>query len=223
MENNFNSHWIALDGIDAVGKTSQMQRIPALLESEDRLNVEVFSEFSDSELGDTIRAIISKRRFFALNDEKNSPVANMLLLLADLVFKMEARIKDKTKKDVYISDRGVLSLLAYEAVKIHTLTREALDKVLPRLTSIINLATANLPKPGLHVIYSADMETINRRVLNRGEGKLNESQLEFLNTIQDLLIQPNPAYPSIIIDTTNLAEAEVTALTMQAIRDKIFK
>lgn len=220
MENSTSSKWIALDGIDAVGKSTQLRKISALME-DSGLSVVQLQEFSDSDLGDMIRGVIKQRRFFALSEDGNTPMANMLTLLADLVYKIEKQQNGSFQDaDISLSDRGILSLLAYESVKIQRSTRTSIEDILTRFSGILQLATEKLPTPDLHIVYRADIEEVAKRVVARGESPLDANKISFLSSIQDVLMQPHDVFSSSVIDVTNLTEDQVTTDTLEIIRSR---
>lgn len=85
--------WVAFDGVDAVGKSTQVQLLQKKIEAAG-IPALVLPECSDSPLGKTIKRIIEDQRFYALHTMKRTPYADTYALIADTVYKIEAEGND---------------------------------------------------------------------------------------------------------------------------------
>lgn len=113
MENSFT--YIIVDGIDGVGKTTQISRMASEFESRGMRVVQV-REPGGTDIGSQIRSILLSK-----DTENISPAAELLLFFADRaqlhyeVLRREMEFaRSSGKKTVVISDRGIPSTYAYQ-------------------------------------------------------------------------------------------------------------
>jgi thymidylate kinase len=120
--------WIALEGTDVVGKTSQLSEL--VKASCMVLPCAAIMEFSNSPLGKTINEIISQQRFYSLDPQHRTPKADTLALAADLMFNIERDIVPTLRKNGLIfSDRGPASTLAYQSIRLHDWQPEEFETI----------------------------------------------------------------------------------------------
>jgi dTMP kinase len=111
--------YIVFEGIDGVGKSTQIQMLAEWLEN-NGFRVETLVEPTDSEVGKLIRRILQHPD--AQSDKFQKILA--LLFAADRMMIMD-KLEDKSK--IFISDRSFISSLAYQepAEWVETLNRYA--------------------------------------------------------------------------------------------------
>lgn len=178
--------WIALEGADAVGKSTQIPMVAVALRKCGGLLVAEIPEFSDSPVGTAILAIISENRFFSL-DNKTTPFADLLTTLSDLAYLYEKTISPILQVGgVALSDRSPASPLAYQLTpKLGNLEQNG-EKLFTAVASMISECSLC---PDLSVILRlSEVETI-RRIINRGEPPPTESELTYLLGVQSQLRQ----------------------------------
>lgn len=206
--------WIALDGIDAVGKTTQAQRLYSYF-SETK-NATLIGEFSSSPVGETISDIIDRKRFFSICDEKKSPITDTLMLITDFAYKSEKQISPDN--EIIVSDRGLISLLAYQATRIEN--RSNLFKEYPRnafewLDEVLDTSFSCLPKPDFNIIYTLKPEEINRRAIRRGEAPFKEEDMSFLISVQNHINKKINKNNGVILPIDGMSLDEVTDKTIE--------
>jgi dTMP kinase len=130
--------YFAIEGIDTAGKSTQIARL-----AEHFSDAVITKEPGGTPTGSKIREIV-------LHGDVKSHTAELLLFLADRSEHIEEVILPNKKKMV-ISDRSVLSGLAYAMVqkrfdvrKLVELNRFATDNVLPERAFLLQLSEAEL-------------------------------------------------------------------------------
>lgn len=130
--------YIALEGIDTAGKSTQIARLASALP--DAL---VTKEPGGTPLGLQIREMV-------LHGDVKSPSAELLLFLADRSEHIERVVKPNRHRTI-ISDRSVLSGIAYAMVQkqfdtswLVELNRFATDDVLPQKAFLLQLTEEEL-------------------------------------------------------------------------------
>ncbi len=209
--------WVVLDGIDATGKTTQGHEVAKILQSVYGLRVKNLSEFSQSPIGDLIRLIIERRRFFSLIDDRQTPLSDSILFLSDLCFQAEYEIVNNQNIDFFISDRGIISLLAYQSLRIAKHGSQNIDEILERLFQTYKLLFENLKVPDLHIIYDLNINDVNRRVQERGEAPLSKDDEMFLESARAIIHNTAKQFPHIILIVGGKGIASITEDTVNAI------
>ena len=180
--------WVALEGGDAVGKTTLLPLVTQSLVNTG-LNSVGIPEFSDLPTGKAIKSALQDQRFFALRPDKITPMADTLLLAADLMAKIEISSKDLVQSGVIISDRGPASLIAYQAIRLY----ERDPKHFPTLDNAIQWVKRLIGTIGLHaditMLLTVDESTVQQRLTNRGELPLSPDELQFLRQVNILMEQ----------------------------------
>jgi dTMP kinase len=115
--------YIVFEGIDGVGKSTQIQMLAEWLEN-NGFRVETLVEPTDSEVGKLIRRILQHPD--AQSDKFQKILA--LLFAADRMMIMD-KLEDESK--IIISDRSFISSLAYQepAEWVETLNRYAKNQI----------------------------------------------------------------------------------------------
>lgn len=209
--------WFVLDGVNAVGKTTQLDRVAACLEQAG-LQVQRLPEMSDGPVGRLILQIIKEKRFYSLHPENKTPFADAYALLADLLYEVESTIVPaQAAGKVVLSDRGILSFCGYQGVRMHRWAKvpDAGALLLQRAKS----AFMNLPIPDLHLHLTVDETEMQRRILQRGETLLKEEQLEFLREVVVEMTGLSKRLATQTVDTTGLSREDVTGAILLAMSE----
>lgn len=202
--------WIALDGTDAVGKSTQVQLLKNKIE-EAGMPALVLPEFSESPLGRTITQIIQEQRFYALHTLKKTPYADTHALIADLVYKIEAEGHDILKQGgVVLSDRGILSLIGYQAKRIELHSDIAPVEAVKRLHETIQDSMKHLRLPDHHILLTIDESEMQNRVVGRGETPMTGEDLNFMKEVRIIMENLSSYIDTSRLDVTNLNIEDVT-------------
>jgi len=178
--------YVAIDGSDAVGKSSQVPLVTeALIQAGVNPVIEV-NEFSDSPVGELIKSILSNQRFYSLTPDKSTPIADTALILADLAFQIETSIFPTIEEGgIAVCDRGPASLVAYQGLRIKE--RSAIIEQSTAIDWTKVLSQHCLLAPDLTVLLQIDENKKIERIIKRGESKPTEKDLLFLRQVDDLL------------------------------------
>lgn len=170
--------WVAIDGIDAVGKTTQVNKVANSLRGALHVPVESIAEFSSSPPGRVIMEILEKQRFYSLHPEKKTPLADTVFLLSDMLTQYETVIAPTVAEGgIAVSDRGNISFIAYQALRIEDAgARLGFDS----FEWANSLAQQCLVTPDLTVLLTIPEDEMIRRIVQRGESLPNETDLNFL-------------------------------------------
>lgn len=183
--------YLALEGIDTAGKSTQM----AALRS--RFPDAVFTkEPGGTPAGEQIRSLL-------LETGVQSARAELLLFLADRSEHIE-EVVIPNRTGMIISDRSVISGMAYAMVKQAFDTRELLE--------LNRFATANI-FPDYAVILKLDEAELIRRLGNKAHDAIEARGTEYLLAIQEKLEDAASLLdiPTLIID----AALDVDTITEQ--------
>lgn len=181
-------YWIAIDGVDAVGKSTQVNAVAQMLREEGFQKVIAITEFSNSPVGKTILDILHKKRFYSLNDSKNSPLADTITLVADMLYHWETIIRPTVLNGgIVISDRGPSSLVSYQSIRLAErntdFQRETAFNWISQLTNHCGL------KPDVTLILNISEDEMKSRVMKRESTPLVKTEVKFLNNVNDLVSQ----------------------------------
>lgn len=174
---------IAIEGIDATGKTTQVRLLRQLAQKEG-LPWNFLPEFSNSCVGDVIKDVLRCRRFFALSPDgvHKTRLSETLLLTADWAYQVETI---PIEAEVVITDRGPLSLIAYQAVRCAKggvfANCEQAAKFIASIVSPVRLCCYTILLTGL------SEKEIQRRVQSRGETPLTKEEMDFLWSVEALM------------------------------------
>lgn len=173
--------WISIDGTDAVGKTMLTRKLVEYLKRKyPRKKFISLKEFSNHETGIVIKKIIKKRNFFTLGKRCNYPLAETIMLYADLVLQLEKVIFEKhyNQKIFIISDRGPFSFLTYQALRIRRKYKNN-RHYLQWLDNSLQL----FGFPDISIFLISDPEDIKKRLIKRRD-KVNKESIEFIKMVQ---------------------------------------
>lgn len=176
--------WIALEGGDAVGKSTQIPKVAAELRKRSGLQVAEIPEFSDSPVGMAIAAIISENRFFSL-EKKTTPLADIMTTLSDLAYLYEKTISPTIQiGGIALSDRSPASPLTYQLVSGSGRLEQKGEKL---FTSVVSLISECSLVPDLSVLLCIPEEEMIKRVVGRGETSPTLEELNYLRGVQNQL------------------------------------
>ena len=210
--------WVVIDGIDAVGKTTQVGLI-ADQSSIDNIPIVLLPEFSNSAIGETIRRILTTQRFYSLDFSKTTPLADTVHLLSDMLFSYEkVTVPEITKGSIVLSDRGPLSFFGYQSVRVAKRSARGLS-LSSAAEWVGKLVEHSYLLPDLTIVLDIPNSELNRRVVLRGENELEESELCFLNEVNSLMKKNTNLFSkkSVIIDGIRSAK-ETSDLIITEIR-----
>jgi dTMP kinase len=208
--------FIAFEGGEGIGKTTQAKLLKAWLEQEDE-NVVLSREPGGSELGVEIRKILLSH-----STGEISPRAEALLYAADRAHHVYSVIRPALAQgDVVISDRYFDSSIAYQGAgrilqpgEVARISRWATESLFPTLTIIIDLP----PQIGLARLKSKD--------------RLESQPIDFHERVRQEFLQLAALDPEryVIIDGNQSIEdthtaiisrvSEIPALKRNAVEDK---
>ena len=177
--------FIAIDGIDGTGKTTQAAKLVKRMNDEG-LKVELTKEPTDGPIGSIIRSMLSS------SAERPSLLSLQLLFTADRNEHVIAYKGVMESKDVIlVSDRYYFSTVAYgSAAGISA--------------EYLKLINSIFPKPDLSIILEAKPEIVMGRIDRRGQKEIFE-HVEFLNKVQSAYRSEFP--DAVFIDATKPLEA----------------
>lgn len=209
--------WIALDGVDAVGKSTQVQRLKERIEASG-LPAMVLPECSESLLGQTIQRIIEERRFYALHALRKTPFADTYALLADTAYKIESEGADILKAGgVALSDRGLLSLVGYQSKRAELYGGMSLSTVVDTLSHVVRSAMEHLSIPDHHVLLTIDEDEMQRRVVGRGETFMEPADLRFMSEVRSIMEQLTADMDTTVLNVMGMSAGEVTDGILRAL------
>jgi len=192
--------YILFEGIDRVGKTTQIELLSKKLE-----NVLLTKEPGGSELGREIRRLLLHSNF------NPSPKAQLFLFLADRAQHIQEVIKPNLSKKLIVSDRGFISGIAYAFAngglslkELCYLNALAQDGVYPDKIIFLEISKVELKKR----IESFSLDNIEK------EG------VEYLLKVQKVIkrVLPLLKIPYLHLDAT-LSKEELHSRILNFIRD----
>lgn len=154
--------FIALEGLDAAGKSTQVAALEKHLVLTDKKHVITVADPGTTTVAKKVREIL----FHPDNKEHMSPATELLLFAAaraSLVDHIRSEIK-KNPKTVVISDRFIHSTLAYQQMG------RGIDHL--RVRKAIDVACYGL-YPTLTIYLDVSEETIKSRLMTRSKGEGN--------------------------------------------------
>lgn len=173
--------WLAIEGTDAVGKTKLAQELFMWLKNEyPEISPFLMKEFSFSPVGRLIQEIINNKTFFMLENNKQVPIAETLVLGSDFIFQQEEIAKkDRTDgKSVIVSDRGIYSFFVYQGIRLKNVYGNTIDWYKWIENIFLPIGT-----PNLTLCLSSPIDQIERRLRERGDSVAPES-LDFIDQAQ---------------------------------------
>ena len=177
--------FIAIDGIDGTGKTTQAAKLVKRLNGEG-FKAELTKEPTDGPIGSIIRSMLSS------SAERPSLLSLQLLFTADRNEHVIAYKGVMGSKDVIlVSDRYYFSTVAYGSASGIS-------------AEYLKLINSIFPKPDLSIIFEAKPEIVMGRIDRRGQKEIFE-HVEFLNKVQAAYRSEVP--DAVFIDATKPLEA----------------
>ena len=199
--------WIAIDGIDATGKGTQIQLLSNRFNS-----IAPIGEFSSSEIGDLLRANIQRNQFLALEHDGGTVRTETALLVADMLYKSEHQLQETNLlSKIVVSDRGLLSLIAYQGCRL-ALAGLPSDQALKWVEGLVTSAFSEARKPDVNIVFTASIDEVESRCRKRGEN-LTLRDREFLSLAQDSIVQlaSKPEHNGRIINVSGLTPPQLLA------------
>jgi len=178
-----NYFWLSIEGTDAVGKTTLIEAIEKFLQKQKKINFIIIKEFSNSPLGNLIRNIINRKKFFSLGDKIHYPFSETLLLCADFIYQLEqVLLKNAGRKKLFIiSDRGLYSFLTYQLLRIKYRYGASNEVNSERWIRDI-LKPIN--KPHFVILLTSPINQLKQRIIQR-DGLINKQELNFIKKVQE--------------------------------------
>lgn len=213
--------WIALEGSDAVGKSTQTPRVAAELRKRNELQVVEVPEFSDSPIGMAIASIISRNRFFSL-ENKTTPLADILTTLSDLAYLYEKTIFPTMQTGgIALSDRSPASPLAYQLTSRSGKLDRREEKLFSAVASLISDCSI---VPDLSILLCLPEKEMLIRVIGRGEINPTAEELTYLDGVQTQLRRATRLTSREVIEVDGSPPIEdVTVSIIQICLEKIAK
>ena len=158
--------YIAFEGIDAVGKSTQIKRLAKKFP-----NAIVTKEPGGTALGKKIREII-------LNKGSIYPRSEILLFLADRAEHIESVIRPNLNKMI-LSDRSFISGVAYA----HIYGKIDIKKLLK-----LNRFATNSIFPDRIVLFIIDKKTLKSRLATKTNDKIEVRGVDYMIQVQQAMI-----------------------------------
>ena len=180
--------WLAIDGIDTVGKSTQVELVTKGLTAVGVKPVVSVPEFSNSIVGQTIKTILEQKAFYSLTDDNSAPLADTIHLLSDMVYQYETSISPiVTRGGVAVADRGPASFVAYQGLRIEERSSNFEPEAAFSWTE--TLARHCFITPNLTVLIKIPKAELIRRMTIRGGYSSGEGALAFLSRVDDTIEQ----------------------------------
>lgn len=199
--------FIAIEGGDGSGKSTQIKRISRTLADEGH-NVEATREPGGTELGRQIRSVL-------FDSEPPSPRTEALLFAADRAHHVASLVDPSLDAgNIVITDRYIDSTIAYQAAgrnfdpkTILALSKWATQGLIPHLTIVLDI----------------DPETAAARMGKRGENNyLDEENQQFHQRVrQTYLTRAHKEPDRYVVLDASVSEDELTAEILTAIRTRL--
>jgi len=185
---------VSIEGKDCAGKSTLFANL-----REKGLPWKFLEEFSDSKIGELIRAVLAEKRFFSLAKKGETvPLTETLVLAADLAYQLET-LEDNI--GITVIDRGILSLVCYQALRLRRFfcrsrigTAEYVGKLLPF-------------EKQHTVLLTVSEEEMVRRIVGRGEAKPDPQELAFLQEVENLMREIGPRTSASFVEIKTSAKS----------------
>lgn len=182
--------YVAIEGIDTAGKSTQIQALKKCYPDA------IFTkEPGGTDVGKKLREI-------ALFGDIKSPLTELFIFLADRAEHIEEVIKPHLNKNLIISDRSVISGLAYG---------EVADKfTIEKLIELNKFACSDIFVQKVVILKLSEQELISR-LTNKQQDKIEERGVGYLLDVQASLIKAAQLLDinTLIIDAA-LAQEQIT-------------
>ena len=173
--------YVAFEGIDTVGKSTQIKRVAARFG-----NTLITKEPGGTDLGRKIRTIL-------LQEGEIHPRSEVLLFLADRAEHTERVIRPNADR-LILSDRSFISGIAYA----HVHEKIAIDTLL----QLNRYATANM-FPDTIILFQIDRETLVRRLGEKQHDTIEKRGIDYMLQVQTTMLE--------LVDLLNLDHMIVDA------------
>ncbi|WP_050385849.1 hypothetical protein [Bradyrhizobium pachyrhizi] len=211
---------MVLDGVDATGKSSLCKTISEIYIAKG-LKCKIKTEFSSCFVGRGIEEIVAKHRFFRLDQNRPSPIADLAVILADVFCKYEIDVEPTI--DVAVMERGVISALAYQLVRLNDHAPEASDSDVEKTVLDFISSLARFSRwPDCHFTLNITQAELERRIVNRDETPLRPEQAAQLMSMQRKMIAYGPSFRAIDISVDGKSIDELAAAIIDAFDRRTF-
>jgi len=205
--------WIALEGVDASGKSTQLKIVSKLFESIGCQVIEI-PELSNSTLGTCILSVIKEHTFFSLHNKGITPLADSLTMLADIVYSLELQQDSRdTNQALILSDRGPLSVLVQQLSPLLQAPAHGSSSnggVDNKLAKVLFLLLDQVKTPDLNIVLDVEDQHIDERLAARGERGRTEEEVQSLRNYRKLFCSLGDVTPISVVDTSGTSTKAVT-------------
>ena len=191
--------YITIEGIDTAGKSTQIEALHVRFS-----DAIITKEPGATELGKKLREI-------ALFSEIKSPIAELLIFLADRAEHIAEVVEPNIHK-LIISDRSVISGIAYADVVGHFKIEKLIE---------LNRFTCKDIFPKKAVILKLSREELTRRLSLKENDKIEKRGIDYLLSIQNSLIKATQALHVELLEIdASLHVNDITAQIINFIEEK---
>ncbi len=191
--------YITIEGIDTAGKSTQIQAL-----KENYPDAIITKEPGATKLGVKLREI-------ALFSEIKSPIAELLIFLADRAEHV-AEVVEPNLEKLIISDRSVISGIAYADVVGHFKMEKLIE---------LNRFTCKDIFPKKAVVLKLSREELTFRLSQKEHDKIEGRGIDYLLSIQDSLITATKAlHVELLQIDASLHVSDITAQIINFIEEK---
>lgn len=160
--------YIIFEGVDTCGKSTQVE-----LFKKRHNNIVTTKEPGGTKVGQKFREILLE------SDDKLSTNAELLLFLADRAEHYEKKVKPSLKENFVISDRGLISGIAYALANHPELDFHFLLH--------INKFALNNNLPDKVVLFKTNYKLITARLGNKEKDTIEKRGIDYLLHVQDIM------------------------------------
>lgn len=175
---------LIFEGIDCAGKTTTIKRLSETL-AQRGISSHCIDEISDSPIFEVQQNIFKQDPFFRLHKSFKTSLFETLLLSADAVYRHEKMLAE-SKKDqinsVYLYDRDVPSVLAYQSLILKEDYPQETQKIVENLSNILFHEQNQFD--GI-VFIDIPLKTVLERTQERENRRLTLEQINFLKKVRD--------------------------------------
>ena len=179
--------YIIIEGIDTAGKSTQLDIL-----KQNHPDIIFTKEPGGTQLGHKIRDMV-------LSGEAKSKVAEMFLFLADRA-EHSFEILKKNRDDIVISDRGLLSGIAYSTAPLE-------------IAISLNIMALNGIMPDKIIILELSKEELEKRLSLKQKDSIENRGTQYLLDIQDRMVKA-------INMINEMSEVKIELLIVDASRSK---
>jgi len=215
--------FITIEGIDLVGKSTLLSNLEKLKTFS---NIVVFSEFSESEMGQMLKKLLKNNILLRFEQRCNTSFVETLLLLSESFFRYDVEILPLLIKKMFVvKERFIDSHIAYQIPIIISEFPDLCQSTLVKWFEHIVKIRGDI-LPDLTIILDCEPEIIFKRY----HQALTEYERRILTQVRNIYLEMPHIYPPTlkperitIIKTTNKDVKTVTDLVIEAIQNKLFE